>query len=58
MQIQDTKNTASSTEPVDFSSPSLSLNAEELRSFLHKAVQHLQSALPQNNNFKFATIYL
>ena len=26
MQIQDAKNTASSTEPVDFSSPSLSLS--------------------------------
>ena len=36
-------------EPVHFSSPSLSLNAEELRSFLHKAVQHLESALPLNN---------
>ena len=45
MQIKDAKDTASSPEPVDFSSPSLSLNAEELRSFLHKAVQHLQSAL-------------
>ena len=33
-------------EPAHFSSPSLSLNAEELRSFLHKAGQHLESALP------------